>query len=90
MGNYKTSFPEINLSKCESDGICVDTCPQNVLLMKEITKEEYSKLSLVGKLKIKVHGRIKAAVNNAENCKICSKCVEVCPEGAIIIKKSDL
>lgn len=79
----KNDIPKINWNKCESDGICVEKCPHDVLEMIEITQSQYSELSFFGKLRIKAHGKRKAASVNPENCQVCGICVKVCPHKAI-------
>lgn len=81
-------IPVINLSKCESDGRCVNVCPKTVLAMKEISNAEFKNLSFIGKLKTKAHGRIKAYAKNPEECRACGECIKVCPEKAIKLIKS--
>ncbi len=83
MESINNKIPEINISKCESDGACVKRCPQSALEMKEISQTQYAQLSLIGKLRTKVHGRNKAFLTNAAECIGCGICVRVCPEKAI-------
>lgn len=79
--------PVINLSKCESDGRCVLVCPQNVLIMQDISNAEYHNLSFIGKLKTKAHGRKKAIVQHPNECIACGECIKICPEKAIKLVK---
>ena len=76
-------IPVINLNKCQSDGICVNSCTSQALGMKEITDIEFSNLSFIGKLKTMFHGREKAMLLDPENCIGCGKCAKICPEKAI-------
>ena len=79
--------PVIDLNKCESDGRCVKVCPKEVLIMKEMTSEENSRLTLKGKLKTLVHGKLKASVLNPDACQACGDCMRVCPENAIKLEQ---
>ena len=76
-------IPDININKCESDEHCVIQCPNDVLEMRVITDDEYKALSMIGKLKARVHGREKAFVIYPDECIGCGECVKVCPEKAI-------
>ena len=82
-------IPVVNFNSCEGKGPCIDVCPYDVFEMRTITDEQYSGLSLIGKLKTKVHGREKAVVINGENCHSCGLCVAACPEKAIKLQKAD-
>ncbi|MGZ3898977.1 MAG: 4Fe-4S dicluster domain-containing protein [Bacteroidia bacterium] len=80
-------IPIVDLNKCESKGPCISACPYDVFEMKEISNEEYSSLSFVGKLKTRYHGREKAIVVRPEKCHACGLCVTSCPEHAIKLTK---
>lgn len=82
--------PVIDLNKCESDGRCVKVCPKEVLIMKEMTSEENSRLKLKGKLKTLVHGKLKASVLNPDACQACGDCMRVCPENAIKLEQKTI
>jgi 4Fe-4S ferredoxin len=82
-------IPIINFNSCEGKGPCIEVCPYDVFEMNKITDEQYKSLSLVGKLKTKVHGREKAFVVNGELCHACGLCVTACPEKAIKLQKAD-
>lgn len=73
----------INRASCDGCGVCANICPQKVLVIKEISDEEFSDLSLKGKLKVIFKGKNKAYVNNADDCICCSLCEENCHEAAI-------
>lgn len=55
--------------------------------MKEMTSEENSRLTLKGKLKTLVHGKLKASVLNPDACQACGDCMRVCPENAIKLEQ---
>lgn len=81
-------MPVINFNSCEGKGPCIDVCPYDIFEMKVITDEQYNELSLIGKLKTKVHGRKKAFVINGDLCHSCGLCVTACPEKAIKLQKA--
>ena len=81
--NSRVFAPVINLNKCESDGRCISVCPNNVLVMQEISDADFQNLSFIGKLKTKAHGRKKAVVQQPNDCIACGECVKICPEKAI-------
>lgn len=81
--------PVINLNACEGKGPCVDVCPYGVLEMRTISDSTFQTLSLLGKLKTRVHGREKAWVLHADRCKSCGLCVSACPEHAIKLKRPE-
>jgi 2-oxoglutarate ferredoxin oxidoreductase subunit delta len=74
---------DINQSKCDGCGVCANTCPNNVLVIKNISDKEFEKLSLIGKLKVKIKGRQKSYVKNLSSCTACKRCEKVCHESAI-------
>ena len=81
-------IPEIDLNKCESDGICVKSCLFKVFEMNLISDRQFSKLSLIGKIKTLFHGRNKAIVIYPYQCTGCGVCIIACPEKAIKLIKS--
>ncbi len=44
---------------------------------------DFTKLSFLGKLKSRAHGRMTAYTPNAADCQACGLCVSACPEKAI-------
>ncbi len=79
--------PVVNFNKCEAKGPCIQVCPYEVFQLQEITQENYARLSFLGKLKTKVHGRKKAVVVQSEACHACGLCVTACPEKAISLTR---
>lgn len=75
--------PVVDFNKCEAKGPCIEICPYDIFEMQKISDEEFSKLSFIGKLKTRVHGREKAIVINPELCHSCGLCVTACPKKAI-------
>ena len=82
-----TIVPVIDLKKCEGKADCVIVCPENVFEVREIDTEDYEKLNLLNKFKLRVHGMKVAYTPNADACKSCGLCVSACPEKAITLKK---
>lgn len=73
----------INMNKCDGDGDCLKTCPNQVFELRKITKEEYASLKFMGKFKTKIKGRVKSFAVNFENCVECGLCIKQCHERAI-------
>lgn len=80
-------LPIIDLSRCEAKGPCVPACPYEVLAIRPLSVEERSSLSMLSRLKSMVHGNKRAMAVNADACRACGYCVEVCPEKAITLRK---
>lgn len=78
-----TLMPVVDYNKCEAKGPCIAVCPYYVFEMQKIRDEEFSKLSFIGKLKTRVHGRAKAVAIKPDLCHSCGLCVTACPEKAI-------
>jgi NAD-dependent dihydropyrimidine dehydrogenase PreA subunit len=79
-GRYQ---PAVNRSACEGKRDCMEVCPFNVFEVRRIEDLDFAKLSLFGKLKSVVHGRLTAYTPQAELCRACGLCVVACPEDAI-------
>jgi 4Fe-4S ferredoxin len=79
--------PVIDPERCEGKGPCVPACPYDVLIMDLVSKEQRQSLSLKGRVKLFVHGGKQAFANNADACRGCGLCVQVCPEKAIQLRK---
>jgi ferredoxin len=45
--------------------------------------EDFSTLSMLGKLRTTAHRRMTAYAVRADECRECGECVAACPEGAI-------
>jgi NAD-dependent dihydropyrimidine dehydrogenase PreA subunit len=79
-GTYRVT---IDRNKCEGKADCVEVCPYNVFEVRRIDAADYTQLSLVGKLKSRVHGRKTAYTPRMAACQACGMCVVACPEQAI-------
>ena len=77
----------INNVSCDGCGVCVQLCPQHVLALIELPDAEIKKLSFLGRLKIRVKGKMKSFVQNSESCNMCGTCIKNCHEHAIKISK---
>jgi len=82
--------PVVNLNKCEGKGPCIAVCPFDVFEMRAICDDDYRQLSLMGRIKTKVHGRDKAFVINPDLCHSCGLCVSACPEKAIKLETNKM
>jgi ferredoxin len=78
-GEYPEESPfwlHINESKCIGCGACVKYCHEKVFRLKEITEENSVQQS-------SYPNRLRAIIENPENCHFCGKCVKICKQGAI-------
>jgi 4Fe-4S ferredoxin len=80
-------IPLVDLNGCEGKGPCVPACPYDVLEMRPITMEEQKQLSFKGRIKTFVHGKHKTFAVKVDLCQGCGKCVAVCPEHAIKLRR---
>jgi 4Fe-4S ferredoxin len=81
-------FPIVDRNGCEGKSDCVEVCPYDVFEVTRIADEDFAKLSFVGKLKSRVHGRLTAYTPLASLCKACGLCVVACPETAIRLERT--
>jgi 4Fe-4S ferredoxin len=77
--------PVIDRNACEGKRDCVEVCPYGVFEVRLIDDEDFSGLSLLGKLKSRAHGRMSAYTPQADLCQACGLCVVACPEKAITL-----
>lgn len=78
--------PVVDPSRCEAKGPCVPACPFGVLAIRPLSAEDKASLSLLGRLKARVHGNRQARAAHPDACRACGYCVEVCPEKAITLR----
>lgn len=78
-----TYVPLIDRNRCEGKIDCAQVCPYDVFEIRRIDDEDFSKLSILGKVKSVVHGRMTAYTPNQDACRACGLCVVACPEKAI-------
>ncbi len=79
--------PVINRNKCEGKEDCVRVCPHDVFTMATLTERDKATLSLIGRLRARVHGSRQAFLVDVDACHACGLCVTSCPEGAIRLVK---
>jgi NAD-dependent dihydropyrimidine dehydrogenase PreA subunit len=82
-----TFRPEVDHGRCEGKQDCVDVCPYDVFEVRRIEPEDYDPLSLLGRLKVRVHGMKTAYPVREGNCRGCGLCVVACPEKAITLTR---
>jgi NAD-dependent dihydropyrimidine dehydrogenase PreA subunit len=63
---------EVDLKKCDGDGICVSICPVEVFELKKLP--EYS-------------DNEKSVPVNKDECILCMACVTSCPQEAITVEE---
>jgi NAD-dependent dihydropyrimidine dehydrogenase PreA subunit len=77
--------PVVDFNRCEGKADCVRVCPENVFAMARIEDEDYRKLGLLSRFKLRVHGMQVAFTPNVDACLSCGLCVSACPEKAITL-----
>lgn len=80
-------IPVIDPMRCEAKGPCVPICPYDVLAIHTVPPEEKAKFSLLGRVKLFVHGGKQAYVADPNACHGCGLCVQACPEKAIKLQR---
>lgn len=75
--------PVVDFNRCEGKADCVRVCPEDVFVMARIEDEDYRKLGLLSRFKLRVHGMQVAYTPNVDACRCCGLCVSACPEDAI-------
>ena len=76
-------LPVVDRYRCEAKGDCVRVCPYDVFVVRRLTGDEWTGLSLWGKVRTAVHGGKQAFVETPEDCRACALCVTACQEDAI-------
>ena len=82
-GTYR---PRVNRNRCEGKADCIAACPCQVFEVRGIADQDFRALSLLGRIKSRVHGRRTAYTPHAQACKACGLCVTACPEHAITLE----
>ncbi|WP_186196528.1 4Fe-4S dicluster domain-containing protein [Burkholderia gladioli] len=80
--------PVVDLRRCEGKGDCLDVCPEDVFEIRRIDEADYRGLGMLNRFKLRVHGMKVAYTPNADACRACGRCVEVCPEHAIKLARA--
>ncbi len=81
--------PVINRNRCEAKAECVRVCPYEVFELRGLGADDKAGMSLLGRLKARVHGNRQAFVVRPQACHACGLCVAACPEQAIELRKGD-
>jgi len=81
--------PVVDRNRCEGKHDCVDVCPYAVFEVRKIDDDDFAKLSFIGRLKSRAHGRKTAYTPNADACHSCGLCVVSCPEKAITLVRAE-
>lgn len=79
-------LPVIDRNRCEAKAECVRVCPYHVFDLRALAPEDKAGMSLLGRLKARVHGNRQAFVARPQDCHACGKCVAACPEDAITLR----
>jgi NAD-dependent dihydropyrimidine dehydrogenase PreA subunit len=80
-----THIPIVDRNACEGKRDCVEVCPYGVFEVRQIDDRDFSRLSFLGKLKSRMHGKLTAYTPEANLCQACGLCVVACPEDAITL-----
>jgi 4Fe-4S ferredoxin len=80
-------FPVVDLKRCEGKGDCERVCPEGVFEVRRIDDEDYRRLSVLHRFKLRVHGLKVAYTPNADACRSRGLCVAACPEHAIALAR---
>lgn len=78
----------VDRDKCEGKADCVEVCPYHVFEVRRIDDTDYAKLSLIGKLKSRVHGKQTVYTPRLDDCLACGMCVVACPEHALALVRN--
>jgi 4Fe-4S ferredoxin len=79
--------PSINRNRCEGKSDCAEVCPYGVFEVRTIEPEDFDRLSFIGRMKSRAHGRKTSYTPNADRCHACGLCVVACPEHAIALER---
>src|SRR5688572_17716388 len=82
-----TWTPVVDRGRCEGKKDCVEVCPYNVFEVRRIDDAEFRTLSLLGRLKLRVHGMQTSYTPGAADCHACGLCVVACPEDAVTLRQ---
>ncbi len=80
-------YPVVDLKRCEGKGDCERVCPESVFEVRRIEDEDYQRLGVLHRVKLRMHGLRIAYATNADACQSCGLCVTACPEHAIALAR---
>lgn len=80
--SIKQGVVTIDEASCDACRVCVETCPHSAIEIITLSDEQIKKLSLKGRLKVKIKGSDKAHINQ-NLCTACGICMKQCHEFAI-------
>ena len=80
-------YPVVDLKRCEGKGDCERVCPESVFEVKRMEDEDYRRLGVLHRFKVRVHGFKVAYTLNADACRSCGLCVTACHEHAITLAR---
>lgn len=80
-------IPVINSGRCEAKGPCVAACPYDVLAIRIVPQAKKAEMPFFDRVKLFFHGGKQAYAIDADACRGCGLCVQVCPEEAIKLQK---
>lgn len=80
--------PVINPQRCEAKGPCVTACPYDVLAIRIVPQVVKDTLPMLARVKLFLHGGKQAFAIDADACRGCGLCVQICPEKAIKLQRS--
>ncbi|MDB4962974.1 MAG: Ferredoxin [Myxococcales bacterium] len=80
-----TFAPHVERGRCEGKADCVDVCPYDVFEVRRIADGDFEMLSVMERLRSRVHGRKTAYTPRADACRGCAACIKACPEDAITL-----
>lgn len=84
----ETWIPVVERARCEGKKDCVEVCPYGVFEVRRIDDADYHALSLLGRLKLRVHRMQTSYTPGAADCHACGLCVVACPEDAITLRRT--
>lgn len=79
--------PMVRFDRCEGKADCVKVCPHDVFEIRRVEPEDYQRLDLLSRFKLRVHGMQVAYTPHADACQSCGLCVSACPEHAITLAR---
>lgn len=79
--------PVISPERCEAQGPCVAACPYGVLAIRIVPQDVKDSLPMLARVKLFLRGGKQAFAIDADACRGCGLCVQICPEKAIKLQR---